>query len=249
MYKTKRKYQGEPIRTDPTVDPKENETALHFSGSDRYAWVSSYEESVVAGLLAHPDFKIVELVLMRLERKDSVVGVVGKIPVAALRIGNSRQSGKHALIVPRILKAKLFSPPAEAPAREKKAPSRNGEPASKTKLPLLKSKSKPASKSAAKAEKGKKPVKEKAANAAKPAKRSKKKMSENQLLLIPLALGAKGSAKQKASSNKSTAKAAAISSRKARALKPKLARTKTKTATKRKKIKTKVRRAKKTRRR
>jgi hypothetical protein len=107
MYKTKRRYQGEPIRTDPTVDPKENETAIHFNAGDRSAWISSYESDVIAGLLTHPDFKIEELVLMRLERQDSVVGVVGRIPLAALRIGPSRQTGAHDQIIPLIRRERL----------------------------------------------------------------------------------------------------------------------------------------------
>jgi hypothetical protein len=133
MYKTKKRYQGEPIRTDPSCDPKENETAIHFSAGDRTAWISSYEESVVAGLLAHPDFKIEELVLMRLERQDSVVGVVGRIPLAALRIGRSRGTSLHELIVPPILKERLST------ASAAQAPSRNGEPGRSAKAQAAKS--------------------------------------------------------------------------------------------------------------
>jgi hypothetical protein len=128
MYKTKRRYQGEPVRTDPTTDPKENETAIHFTVGDRNAWISSYEASVVAGLLAHPDFKVEQLVLMRLERADSVVGVVGKIPVAALRIGPSRETSVHDQIVSAILKGRRPSGP-EMPARKMLA--RNDRPAGK----------------------------------------------------------------------------------------------------------------------
>jgi hypothetical protein len=216
VYKTKRKYQGEPIRTDPTCDPKENETALHFSGGDRYAWVSSYEESVVTGLLAHPDFKILELVLMRIERKDSVVGVVGRIPIAALRIGNSRGSNEHALVIPPILKDKLFSATVED--GKEKALSRNGKSVKKTektKLPLLKPKSEP--KVTAKTKNGKNSSKE---PAARPSQRGKKKTSDKQLSLIPLALSSKDNSKKKRISKKSLVKASVISSRSAKALKP-----------------------------
>jgi hypothetical protein len=117
MYKTKRRYQGEPVRTDPTVDPKENETAIHFNAGDRSAWIISYESDVIAGLLTHPDFKIEELVLMRLERQDSVVGVVGRIPLAALRIGPSRQTSAHDQIVPPLRRGP-FSP-NDKPSGEK----------------------------------------------------------------------------------------------------------------------------------
>lgn len=223
MYKTKRKYQGEPIRTDPTCDPKENETAIHFNGGDRLAWVSSYEEAVVSGLLAHPDFKISELILMRIERKDSVVGVVGKIPIAALRIGNSRDSNEHALVIPRILKDKLFSPVLEEappkPVQKTLArPEKNGKSSKiqkkleKAKLPLLTAKTREKEKELvlSKSSNGKKSVKRSEATVS---KATKKKGATNQLPLIPLPMSSKKNSKK-------PAKAKAISSRKAKALKP-----------------------------
>ncbi|MCS7273965.1 MAG: hypothetical protein NZ610_00960 [Candidatus Bipolaricaulota bacterium] len=107
-YKTRKRYRGEPICADPTVDPRENETALYFSMADRRLWVSSYEPSIIAGLLAHRDFKIEQLVLMRIDGKDSVVGVIGRLPVGVLSIGRARASNEHDLIF------------ARAPAREPK---------------------------------------------------------------------------------------------------------------------------------
>lgn len=121
MYKTKRRYQGEPVRTDPSCDPKENETAIHFTVGDRNAWISSYEASVVAGLLAHPDFKVEQLVLMRLERADSVVGVVGKIPVAALRIGPSRRRSVHDQIVSEMPAKKTLARNDKLASKSRKA--------------------------------------------------------------------------------------------------------------------------------
>jgi hypothetical protein len=216
VYKTKRKYQGEPIRTDPTCDPKENETAIHFNGGDRLAWVSSYEESIVSGLLAHPDFRISELVLMRIERKDSVVGVVGKIPIAALRVGASRESNEHALVIPPLLKDRLFSPSVPESTKEKKAPSGNGEPARTPKRPISKRKSS--------LQRAAKPLKEKSSQRSKAAK---KRAPDNQLPLIPLALNARGNSKKKEIKKKPTTKASAISSRRAKARTSKPVKTKT----------------------
>jgi len=99
IYKTRRRYRGEPICADPTVDPKENETALHFSAGDRYLWISSYEPAIVSRLLGHPDFRIGHLVLMNTNGRECVVGVVGKLPIGALSIGRRRASDSHELIV------------------------------------------------------------------------------------------------------------------------------------------------------
>ncbi|MCS6903497.1 MAG: hypothetical protein NZO41_04400, partial [Candidatus Bipolaricaulota bacterium] len=97
-YKTRKRYRGEPICADPTVDPRENETALYFSMTDRRLWVSSYEPTIIAGLLAHRDFKIEQLIFMRIDGKDSVVGVIGRLPVGVLSIGRARVSNEHDLI-------------------------------------------------------------------------------------------------------------------------------------------------------
>jgi hypothetical protein len=101
IYKTRRRYRGEPICADPTADPKENETALHFSAGDRYLWISSYEPVIVSKLLGHPDFRIGHLVLMNTNGRECVVGVVGKLPIGALSIGQRRASDSHEFIVLR----------------------------------------------------------------------------------------------------------------------------------------------------
>jgi len=101
IYKTRRRYRGEPICADPTADPKENETALHFSAGDRYLWISSYEPAVIAGLLGHPDFRIGHIIFMKANRGECVVGVVGKLPIGALSIGRRRDSDSHEFIVAR----------------------------------------------------------------------------------------------------------------------------------------------------
>lgn len=99
IYKTRKRYGGEPICADPTADPRENETALHFTAGDRRLWISSYEPTVVAGLLAHPDFQIEHLVFMKANGRECVVGVVGKLPVGALSLGRARKSDSHELVV------------------------------------------------------------------------------------------------------------------------------------------------------
>lgn len=100
IYKTRKRYRGEPICADPTADPHENETALHFTAGDRRLWISSYEPTVVAGLLAHPNFHIGHLVLMKANGRECVVGVVGKLPVGVLSLGRARKSDSHELVVP-----------------------------------------------------------------------------------------------------------------------------------------------------
>lgn len=99
IYKTRKRYRGEPICADPTVDPRENETALHFTAGDRRLWISSYEPTVVSGLLAHPDFQVEHVIFMQANGRECVVGVVGKLPVGALSIGRARKSDSHELIV------------------------------------------------------------------------------------------------------------------------------------------------------
>lgn len=98
-YKTRKRYRGEPICADPTADPRENETALHFTAGDRRLWISSYEPVIVAGLLARPDFQVGHLVFMKANGRECVVGVVGKLPVGALSLGRARKSDSHELVV------------------------------------------------------------------------------------------------------------------------------------------------------
>ncbi len=100
-YKIRRKYQGQPVCLDPTIHPKENETGIHFTGGDRHAWISSYEPAIVSGLLQHKRFKLEHLVTLEIDGRECVVGVVGRIPIGALRIGRPRDSDRHELIFGR----------------------------------------------------------------------------------------------------------------------------------------------------
>ncbi|MCX8102985.1 MAG: hypothetical protein N3E42_00870 [Candidatus Bipolaricaulota bacterium] len=111
IYKTRKRYRGEPICADPTADPRENETALHFTAGDRRIWVSSYEPTVIAGLLAHPDFQTEYLICMQTNGRECVVGVVGRLPVGALSIGRARPSDSHELIVSRKARAQKAGSP------------------------------------------------------------------------------------------------------------------------------------------
>jgi hypothetical protein len=112
-YTTRKRYRGEPICADPTADPHENETALHFTAGDRRLWISSYEPAVVAGLLARSDFQIGHLVLTKANGRECVVGVVGKLPVGALSLGRTRRSDSHELIVPGKSRLPVFAAPIE----------------------------------------------------------------------------------------------------------------------------------------
>ena len=121
IYKTRRRYQGEPICADPTADPRENETALHFTAGDRRLWVSSYEPTVVSGLLAHPDFQIGHLVFMQVNGRECVVGVVGRLPVGALSLGRARKSDSHEFIIRAHLKLEVkHSPKGRKPRASNK---------------------------------------------------------------------------------------------------------------------------------
>jgi hypothetical protein len=101
IYKIKRKYEGQPVRPDPTAHLKENETAIHFTGRDRQAWVSSYEPAVVEKLLKYKHFKLEQLITMEVEGQECVVGVIGRVPIGAIRLGRRRRSDRHELIVSR----------------------------------------------------------------------------------------------------------------------------------------------------
>ena len=98
-YEVKRRYDGQPVRADPTADPKENETGIHFTGGDRLAWISSYEPAVVEKLLKHKHFRLSEIITLEIGKEECVVGVTGRIPIGTLRIGRRRSSDRHDLIV------------------------------------------------------------------------------------------------------------------------------------------------------
>lgn len=98
-YAIKKKYEGQPICADPSTITKENETGIHFSTGERYAWVSSYEPAIVEGLLQHKHFKIEELITMKVDSCECVVGVVGRVPIGSLKIGKKRATDKHGEIV------------------------------------------------------------------------------------------------------------------------------------------------------
>lgn len=98
-YVIKKKYEGQPVCSDPTVHPKENETGIHFTGGDRLAWISSYEPSVVEGLLHHKHFRLEELITMEIDGSECVVGLVGRVPIGTLRIGRRRNSDRHDQVV------------------------------------------------------------------------------------------------------------------------------------------------------
>ena len=98
-YQSRSRYDGQPVCADPTADPKENETGIHFAGGDRLAWISSYEPAVINGLLKHKHFRLSEVITLHIDKQECVVGVTGRIPIGALRIGRRRASDRHDLIV------------------------------------------------------------------------------------------------------------------------------------------------------
>jgi len=98
-YEVKRRYDGQPVCADPTADPKENETGIHFTGGDRLAWISSYEPAVIEKLLKHKHFRLSEIITLQIDKQECVVGVTGRIPIGSLRIGRRRSSDRHDLIV------------------------------------------------------------------------------------------------------------------------------------------------------
>lgn len=98
-YGIEKKYQGQPICADPTASPKENETGIHFTGGDRLAWISSYEPSVIEGLLKHKHFRLEHLITREIQQCECVVGIIGRVPIGTLRIGRRRDSDRHSSIV------------------------------------------------------------------------------------------------------------------------------------------------------
>ena len=127
VYKTKRRYNGEPVRPDPTVDPTENETGIYFTSADSNAWVSSYEPVVVERLLHHPNFKIEQLITMQIEKQECVVGVIGRLPIGAVRLGRVTAKDNHELIV---------QVPGFRPAKPVQANAQMGVSQAKRELPL-----------------------------------------------------------------------------------------------------------------
>jgi len=99
VYKTKRRYKGEPVRPDPTVDPTENETGIYFTSADCHARISSYEPVIVERLLHHPNFKIEQLITMQIEKQECVVGVIGRLPIGAVRLRPAASTNNHELVV------------------------------------------------------------------------------------------------------------------------------------------------------
>ncbi len=99
---------------DPYRLPHEKETAIHLPGDCDYISVTSFKKVVFTKLLERDDFEV-SLVTIRdadgrestvnsLEEAlsdplDQIIGISGKLPVGALKIGAARQSNSHSRIV------------------------------------------------------------------------------------------------------------------------------------------------------
>lgn len=97
---------------DPRREPHEKETALHLDGAEDHFSVTSFKKSVYEKLLQHPEFDVecVNVVdedgwqssvesLNAVGESESVIGVVGMLPVGCLSIGTARASDSHSGIV------------------------------------------------------------------------------------------------------------------------------------------------------
>jgi hypothetical protein len=83
----------------------------------------------VSRLLGHPDFRIGHLVLMNTNGRECVVGVVGKLPIGALSIGQRRASDSHEFIV---LRKKCSDHGVAAPEALQRSATKNAQALKKT---------------------------------------------------------------------------------------------------------------------
>lgn len=108
-----------PLTTDTSRKPYEQETALHLAGDALRYNITSFKRVVFAKLLERPAFCVKRLHLINSDGNEytvdsieeaqttpnhSVVGVEGWMPVGSLSIGAKRTSDSQANIVKKPLK-------------------------------------------------------------------------------------------------------------------------------------------------
>jgi len=99
---------------DPNRKPHEKESAFHLEGDGTHFTVTSFKRVIYAKLLRRPEFEITHINVLddngREDTRDSVaevaadptlvvIGVVGRLPVGAMNIGEARNSNSQADIV------------------------------------------------------------------------------------------------------------------------------------------------------
>lgn len=99
---------------DPYRLPQEKETGFHLKGDEEYISVTSFKKVVYGKLLRRPDFDVCHITIRDVDGREStvdslkealsdstgqIIGVSGKLPVGALKIGKPRNSNSHAQIV------------------------------------------------------------------------------------------------------------------------------------------------------
>lgn len=99
---------------DPYRLPHEKETGFHLEGDADHIRVSSFKKVVYSKLLRRSDFEVCHITIRDVDGREStvdsltealsdpmiqIIGVSGKLPVGALKIGKARKSDSHARIV------------------------------------------------------------------------------------------------------------------------------------------------------
>lgn len=97
---------------DPRRSPVEKETAIYMDGEATHFEITSFRKVVFAKLFHRPAFQIKSLYLLgedgqyrtvdsrnKITDSDTVIGLVGRLPVGALTVGTPRTSNSHADIV------------------------------------------------------------------------------------------------------------------------------------------------------
>ncbi|MFC7059079.1 hypothetical protein [Halovenus salina] len=98
---------------DPRREPHEKETGLHVEGEGTHFSVTSFKKVVYAKLLQRDEFNITHLHVLdddgrehtvdciekAAEQSLTIIGVTGRLPVAAVNIGTPRNDNSHADLV------------------------------------------------------------------------------------------------------------------------------------------------------
>lgn len=101
-------------KEDPRRSPIEKETAFHLVGDGEHFEVTSFRKVVFTKLLQRPAFEIRSLDVMDSDQNRKtveslnkvasdpslkIIGVVGRLPVGAITVGNPRTTNSHADVV------------------------------------------------------------------------------------------------------------------------------------------------------
>ncbi len=89
------------VASDPSLRPEETETCLHILGDTGWVDVHTLHPSAMRGLLALPEFEVLELNAKAVRGETRIVGVKGRFPVGCLRIGRGRKDSRLSRVFSR----------------------------------------------------------------------------------------------------------------------------------------------------